>query len=78
MLNCAKPPSKASSFRRWTKPRRQGQKERLRRANEAYPDKKYLVLEVAFLLKGKDENFEVEYMPSKGLAEEVELQLSQH
>ena len=40
-----------------------------------YPDKRWLVLAVATLSAGNDEIFDPEYMPSKPLAKEVEMQM---
>jgi len=38
---------------------------------ENFPDKKWLILAIATLSKGKDEIFDPDYMPSKSLAKVV-------
>ena len=75
--NCARPPQKLILAQKMeTYCSAIGAKSGLNFEKANFPDKQYLLQMVAHLSKGKDEIFSSEYIPSKGLAKEVEQQLA--
>jgi hypothetical protein len=74
--NCARPPQKlvlAKKMEAYCADK--GLKSGINFEKANFPDKNYLIQIVAHLSKGKDEIFDPEYIPSKGLAKELEQQL---
>ena len=49
-----------------------GAKSGIEMKKENYPDKRWLILAIATLSRGKDEIFDPDYMPSKPLAKVVQ------
>ena len=73
---CVKPPSKQAMVAKLEQYLAEIQKPSgIEKQN--YPDKRWLVLAVATLSAGRDEIFHPEYMPSKPLAKEVQMQMQQ-
>jgi len=76
--NCARPPSKTILIQKVESYLgAKGLKSGYDHAKKAYPDKNYLVLAVACLSKGRDEIFEVDYMPPKGIEQQLQQKMSQ-
>ena len=79
MRNCARPPQKlvlAKKMEAYCAAK--GVKSGINFEKANFPDKQYLIQIVAHLSKGNDEIFDPEYIPSKGLAKEVEQQLARN
>ena len=73
---CVKPPTKLVLVQKFLKYLAvTGAQSGIVMKRENFPDKRWLILAIATLSRGKDEIFDAEYMPSKPLAKVVQEQL---